>query len=252
MASSRALMCCHAATPLSVFPARRSISSGSVCSLQGWLGHLMQRCGPTPTCRIRFWCISGGGPPSGEVLLDEANFKSESEPPPLEWLSSGLLDILSRDACCCWRRRGQRGSSFPPRWISVWASECRRLGRARDHSAASDTIRYQTWQNPKQRFWLQVVRPRRALSPFRDAPGMLLCVCLCACETWTRLICAFPKLRRINASFTDGRKLGKHRLIQTIRVKSCGTPVAEMRSGEGRNNGQSGEYSTVTKWLPLQ
>lgn len=32
LTSSRARMCCHAATPLSVFPAQRSISSGSVCS----------------------------------------------------------------------------------------------------------------------------------------------------------------------------------------------------------------------------
>lgn len=237
LTSSRARMCCHAATPLSVFPAQRSISRGSVCSLQGWLGHWMQRCGQTPTCRMRFWCISGGGPPSGDVLLDEAILKSESEPPPLEWLSSGLLDILSRDACCCccWRRRGQRGSFPSPRLISVWASECRRLGSARDHTAASETIRYQTWQNPKQRFWLQVVKPRRALSPFRDAPGMLPYVCLCACETWTRLICAFPKLRRINASFTDGRKLGKHRMTRTISVKSA--QVAEMRSVGGKEQG---------------
>ena len=51
----------------------------------------------TPTCRIRFWCSGGGGgPPSGDVLLDEAIFESPSEPPPLDWLPSGLLDIPSR------------------------------------------------------------------------------------------------------------------------------------------------------------
>lgn len=75
------------------------------------LGHSMHgaECGPTPTCRIRFWCSGGGGPPSGDVLLEEAIFKSQSEPPLLEWLSSGLLDILSRTGCC-WTRRSQRGS----------------------------------------------------------------------------------------------------------------------------------------------
>lgn len=41
-------------------------------------------CTRIPTCRMRFWCSGGGGPPSGEVLLEEAIFKSHSEPPPLE------------------------------------------------------------------------------------------------------------------------------------------------------------------------
>ncbi|KAI9519135.1 hypothetical protein NQZ68_031407 [Dissostichus eleginoides] len=57
-------------------------------------------CGQTPTCRIRFWCSGCGGPPSGDVLQEEAIFASRSELPPLERLPSGLLDILCRDGCC--------------------------------------------------------------------------------------------------------------------------------------------------------
>lgn len=232
LTSSRARMCCHAATPLSVFPAQRSISSGSVCSLQCWLGHWMQRYGQTPTCRMRFWCISGGGPPSGDVLLDEAIFKSESEPPPLEWLSSGLLDILSRDACCCWRRRGQRGSFFPqggslygPQSVDGSAVPGIIVRRQKQSAIKRDRI-----QNRDSDCRLSNQGERSVRSGMRP---VCCSVCLCACETWTRLICAFPKLRRINASFTDGRKLSKHRLTRTISVKSCDPPVAEMRSVEG-------------------
>lgn len=69
----------NVATPLTVHPQRRF-------GLHDRLGHSMPGagCGQTPTCRIRFWCSGGGGPPSGDVLLEEAIFKSESEPPPLE------------------------------------------------------------------------------------------------------------------------------------------------------------------------
>lgn len=55
---------------------RLSISSGSA----DWAARRTR----VPTCRIRLWCSGGGGPPSGEVLQEEAIFRSLSEPPPLE------------------------------------------------------------------------------------------------------------------------------------------------------------------------
>lgn len=56
----------------------------------------------------------------------------------------------------------------------------------------------------------------------RDAPGVLLCACVSMCvETWTRLRCASPKLRRINAAFTYSRELLKRNLIRTITLKNC-------------------------------
>ena len=61
---------------------------------------------------MRLCSGGGGGPPSGDALLEEAVFKSRSEPPPLERLSSKLLDISAsgtgerRDRCV--------GESSPP------------------------------------------------------------------------------------------------------------------------------------------
>lgn len=96
-------------------------------------------CTRIPTCRMRFWCSGGGGPPSGEVLLEEAIFKSHSEPPPLEWLSSELLDIPARvvaAGCRMWLR------SDEGRLAGV--SKSRQLGWARHHCADSQAVWKQT------------------------------------------------------------------------------------------------------------
>lgn len=144
----------------------------------------MQRagCGQTPTWRIRFWCSGGGFPSSRDVLLEEAVFKSRLEPPPLEWLSSGLLDIPSRACCFCWRRHG--GPLPDPLWISVHASASTAPSRARDHYASSEKVFNQARQKLIQRFFQMVNQNERSL-----LSGMLpvccygLRACLCV---WKR------------------------------------------------------------------
>lgn len=144
----------------------------------------MQRagCGQTPTWRIRFWCSGGGFPSSRDVLLEEAVFKSRLEPPPLEWLSSGLLDIPSRACCFCWRRHG--GPLPDPLWISVHASASTAPDRARDHYASSEKVFDQARQKLIQRFFQTVNQNERSL-----LSGMLpvccygLRACLCV---WKR------------------------------------------------------------------
>ncbi len=56
----------------------------------------------------------------------------------------------------------------------------------------------------------------------RDAPGVLLYACVSMCvETWTRIRCASPNLRRINAAFVDSRELRKPNLIWRMNLKNC-------------------------------
>lgn len=127
-------------------------------------------CTRIPTCRMRFWCSGGGGPPSGEVLLEEAIFKSHSEPPPLEWLSSELLDIPIRvvAAGCRMRKRSDEGRR-------AGLSKSRQLGWAWHHCADSQAV------------WKQTCRTdsvTAACSAEKGAAGMLA-VSGCASE-WRR------------------------------------------------------------------
>ncbi|CAB1429659.1 unnamed protein product [Pleuronectes platessa] len=129
-----------APTPLPAPPGAHSISSG----VQGWRNRAMRRrrlrTHGTPTCRIRARCSGAGGPPSGDVLLEEAIFKSRSEPPPLDRLSSVLLDILSR-GLLLEERRAARLLLRGERWYSARGpSLCTRLAGARDHSAATESV----------------------------------------------------------------------------------------------------------------
>ncbi|TNN57765.1 hypothetical protein EYF80_032043 [Liparis tanakae] len=97
--------------------------------------------GRTPTCRMRFWC--SGGPPSRDVLLEVAIFKSRSELPPLERLPSELCDILSAaEGSLCLRKVDvlRRGGGGGGGGGGGAPSESTRLGRARAHSVASHTV----------------------------------------------------------------------------------------------------------------
>ena len=144
-----------------------------------------------------------------------------------DFLRSSLTSCLGAD--CSWRRRGQRGVLLPVQGGSVWrASESGRLCGARDHSAA---VRHSLVANVTHRekkasgsvSWLShQKKTQRCLRP-----GMLpVCCCVPACvwvcmcvEAWTRLRCASPKLRRINAAFTDGREPCKGALNRMISME---------------------------------
>lgn len=165
-------MCWSTATPLTALPEHQQRFVLLFTRLAGPVNAERAGCGQTPTCRIRFWC-SGGGPPSGDVLLEEAIFMSRSEPPPLERLPSGLLDILPR-AGCCWRRRCQ------------WRSFCRckvdfcaglRIHTARRGPGSFCGFRDTLCSNVTKAIrllFLQAVKVKGALPSFRDAPGVLL------------------------------------------------------------------------------
>lgn len=99
------------ATPWTSLPIPRGAPParlGPVAADRGAADSGTDTSGATPTCLMRVWCSGGGPPPSGDVLFEEAIFKSESEPPPLERLSSGVLDILrgpgaGEEVCVCAR-----------------------------------------------------------------------------------------------------------------------------------------------------
>lgn len=216
--------------------AAHSISSGLGCWLHGWLGQATQRCGQTPTCRIRFWCIGGGGPLSGDVLSEEAIFKSQSEPPPLEWLSSGLLDILSRDACC-WRRRGQRGSFFPgARWIAGLRIQTARHGPV-SWCGVRDSLLSNVTDSKNSdcdgRLSSQDERSLRSgMLPVCCCMPAWVHVCVWRCE---RASDALPRnsAGSMLPSLTVGNFANAAWLGRSMWEKKSGTPVAEMRSAGG-------------------
>lgn len=105
------------ATPWTSLPIPRGAPParlGPVAADRGAADSGTDTSGATPTCLMRVWCSGGGPPPSGDVLFEEAIFKSESEPPPLERLSSGVLDIL----------RGPGAGEEVCMYVCVCASQC--------------------------------------------------------------------------------------------------------------------------------
>lgn len=178
---------------------------GSLISICSGSADRAAQCIRIPTCRIRLWCSGGGGPPSGEVLQEEAIFKSLSEPPPLEWLSSELLDILARVVAAGSRivKRSDEG-----RWAG-----CQYPDSSAGPGITARIHGQSEHKRDQQSVWLPLVKPRRALQG---------CSCFCVrewMETWTRLWRVSLKLRRINESFADSRKFCHYRLSRVINAK---------------------------------
>lgn len=245
-----------AATPLPAPPSscRRSASAAARYAAD-WAGRCREErgcSGGTPTCRIRFWCSGGGGPPSGVVLLEEAIFKSLSEPPPLtEWLSSELLDILSRGWLQLEAARSARGPSAGARWIRVAGLRIRTAlrgpgpfcGGQRQSGNKRDTV----WKKPAG-LSPDCQTEKWALPPFRDAPRVLLCACVCVSvyvcggvnapqmrfpETPQDQCCVHGRSETSQRRFEQGDQHGEK------KKWFVGSPVAEIRSVWPKSNSQS-------------